>query len=88
MEESLGGKSLPGLRDLATLSEDPGSVLQHPHGNLQLPIIPVPGTVMPSSGLHGHCIHVVHIHIYRQTCIHINNSFKNVCDPGSGGTNL
>lgn len=41
----------------------------------QPPVIPVPsGNLMPSSGLHGHYIHMVCIHTCRKTFIHIENN--------------
>jgi hypothetical protein len=53
---------------VAALLEDPGpaplwqvKTLQHCH----------PGALMTSSDLHGHCVQVVHRHIYRQN-IHIH----------------
>lgn len=39
---------------------------QHPHDNSQAPITRVPRDLMPSSGTHGHCMHVVHRHTCRQ----------------------
>jgi hypothetical protein len=45
---------------------------------------PVPGHLMPSSGLHGHCTYVVHRYIRRQNPhthkIEINKYFKNMTE--------
>lgn len=34
-------------------------------------ITPIPGILVPSSGLFGYCTHVVYTHSFRQTCIYI-----------------
>ena len=57
------------LRTLADLPEGPGFNSQHPHINSQLSMTPVPGDLMPSSGLCRHCMHVVYRHTCWQICI-------------------
>lgn len=56
-------------KGLAALAE-PGFNYQHPHGNSQLPVAPVPGEPMPSSSVCRHCTHehthVLHRHAGRQ----------------------
>lgn len=36
---------------------------QHPRGNSQPAVTPVPGYLVPSSGLLGHCMHVEHMSV-------------------------
>lgn len=52
----------------------------HAHGQLATVLASSPGGLAPSSDLLGHCIYVVHIHVYRQnsqTCkIKINKQLK------------
>lgn len=51
------------LRALVTLAEDPRSVPgAHMACSPQLPVPPVSRDLVPSSGLHGHCKHMVHMH--------------------------
>jgi hypothetical protein len=45
---------------------------QHPHKVAQPSVTLVPGDLSPSSGLHEHCTHVVHI----QACTHTHNFKK------------
>ena len=45
------GKMAQWLRVLASL-EEPSSTCQHPHDSSQLSVTPVPGTLMPASGLY------------------------------------
>lgn len=59
---------------LVALSEDLGSS-QDSHGSSQLPVTPVPGNLMPSSGLCGHCTYgtqtlmkTKHPYILRSVC--------------------
>ena len=55
------------LRAFVALTEDPGSVLQHPHRGSQL-ITPVPEDLMPFSDLQG----TTHTHIHAGcVCIHV-----------------
>lgn len=50
------------LRVLGALAERlPGLGPQNLHKGSQLPVMPVPGVITPSSGLSGHCIHTVHL---------------------------
>lgn len=54
---------------------------QHQHSGLQLSIIQVPRDLKPSSGFHGHCIHVMHTHehgTYIYTHVHILRNV-NIC---------
>ena len=53
-------------------SEDPGFTFQHPQANHNRLLTTVPEDLMPSSGLHEHCMHVVH----KDTIIHLNKSLK------------
>jgi hypothetical protein len=39
---------------------------QHPHGPSQPSVTPFPGDPVPSSGLYGHCTHIVYKHTGRQ----------------------
>jgi hypothetical protein len=60
------------LRALVALAKNQRSAPSTPTGNgSQMPVIQAPGNLMPSSGLHRHCMHMhMHIHIY----IHKNKS--------------
>lgn len=53
------------------LAEDQ-SLVPEPHGCSQLTAVPVPGVLMPSFHLCGHCTHKVHIYPCKQTLVHIN----------------
>lgn len=44
---------------------------QHPHGSSQSI---GGGSLVPSTGLSGYCMHMVHIHLCRQTILHITIS--------------
>lgn len=50
-----------------TLPEDQSLVSSTDTSGLQLSITLVPRDLKPSSGFHGHCIHVMHIY----SCTHI-----------------
>lgn len=43
---------------------------QHPHRGSQLSVTPGTRPLMPLSGLSGHCVLMVHRHIFRQTLTH------------------
>ena len=57
-------------RALSSLSEGPGLVAS-PRDDSQPSATPVPGDMVPSSGLSCHCKYVVHIHVGK-TLTHIN----------------
>jgi hypothetical protein len=64
------GKVAQWLRPLAALTEDQVQHTGTYHGGLQPTGTLVPRDSIPSSGLHRHYTHVVHIHTYIHTYIH------------------
>ena len=54
------------VKNTDCFSRGPGFNSQHPHGNPQLSVTPVPAYLTTLSGLHEYCIHVVHRHTCRQ----------------------
>lgn len=56
-------ETVPQLRAQVVLAGDPSLILEH--GSLQLPIIPVPGNLIPSSDMQAAGRHMVR----RRTCI-------------------
>ena len=56
-----GGEMVQGLRVLNALAEDLGLVLSTHTGQL-ITISSAPGDSTPSSGLHGHRSHMLHMH--------------------------
>jgi hypothetical protein len=42
-----------------------------PMCSAKLSLTPLPVDTAPSSGLHGHCTHMIHRHACRQTPVHI-----------------
>ena len=48
---------------------------QHPHDGSQLPVTPVPGDPMSSSGFCEHCMHMLHRHTCRQSNRMQNKNF-------------
>jgi hypothetical protein len=58
-----GGKMPQLLRVLAALPEDTNS--WHPHGISQPSVTPVPGDLMPTSGLHGQQAHMCLLSIHK-----------------------
>lgn len=66
---------VPKLNTLAAFAEGLGFGFQHPHVS-QPPITPLPGDLLPSSGLLGHSMYLVHIYTDRQTLIKINVLIK------------
>jgi hypothetical protein len=52
------------LRALAARPGKPKLVCQHPHRGSQLTVTPVLGDLAPPSGIHEHCMLMLH----RQTC--------------------
>jgi imidazoleglycerol phosphate synthase glutamine amidotransferase subunit HisH len=74
---SVVGEMAQWLRALAVLPEDLSSV-PSTHDGSQPSVTPVlGGNLMPSSGLHGHCMHIVHNYTSRHnTHTHKNQSLK------------
>jgi hypothetical protein len=64
--KGVAGESGEGCRGDSTVkstgssSRGSGFDSPHPHGVSQISVTPVPGNMMSFSGLHGHCMHVVH----------------------------
>jgi hypothetical protein len=55
------GEMIQWLRALTVLLKDPDLSL-----STQMPVTPLPGDPVPTSGLYGHCIHVAYRHTHRQ----------------------
>ena len=61
---SEGWRNGSGFKSTGCSCRGPGFDSQHPHGSSQVCASPVPGDLMPSSGLHRPCRH----RVYRHTC--------------------
>ena len=66
------------LRSTGCSSRGPRFNSQHPHGSSQVSVTPVPGDLIPSSGLHGHQAHTwcTYIHVDRTHICFILKNFK------------
>lgn len=58
------GEMAQWLKNTGCSSRESRFVPQHPHGDLNTPVLEVQ---IPSAGLLKHCIYVVHRYIFKQT---------------------